>query len=415
MGGTAEGHPLEGFLYGTVETRSGQEYTGVIRWGKEESFWDDHFNSVKENLPYRKYLPNGETRRQKTLGVFGKDIHVNWEGDYAARQFVVRFGDIVAIEPGGSERVNVHLKGGIIERVNGGSNDIGNEITIYDETLGETSVPWDRIEKVRFRSTPSDVDVPGRRLFGDVETEVGEFSGFIQWDSDECLSTDKLDGHSEDGKMSIPFGKIRSIAREGAHSLVRLSDGRELTLSGSNDVDKSIRGILVEDPRYGRVKIGWRAFVEARFRESRDTGRPYSDYRPSEPIHGTVHSTSGKVHSGRIVIDLDEDHTWEFLNGSRADIDYLIPIGSVLSIEPRGRGSLVVLRGGSELNLNEGKDVSDESDGVLIWTRETLKTYLPWDDVERIDLDEPPQRTPRPTWRPIPSWTPCSCSWTGRK
>jgi hypothetical protein len=387
VGGMAEAHPLEGFLYGTVETRSGQEYTGVIRWGKEESFWDDHFNSVKEDLPYRMYLPSGERRRRKTIDVFGKNMDFNWEGDYASRQFVVRFGDIVSIEPAGSERANIRLKGGIVQRVNGGSNDIGNEITIYDDSLGETSVAWDRIEKITFRSTPSDVDVPGRRLFGEVATEVGEFSGFIQWDSDECLSIDKLDGHSEDGKVSIPFGKIRSIAREGAHSLVRLSDGRELALSGSNDVDKSIRGIMVEDPRYGRVKIGWRAFVEANFRDSRDSGRPYDAYRASEEIHGTVHSTNGEVYSGRIVIDLDEDHTWEFLNGSRADIDYLIPLGSVRSIEPRGRGSLVLLRGGAELNLNEGKDVTDDSDGVLIWTRETMKRYLSWDDVERIDFD----------------------------
>ena len=388
VAGAADGHPLQGFLYGTVETLSKQEYTGVIRWGKEESFWDDHFNSVKENLPYQKYLPEGQRgRRRKLIEIFGKDVDVAWEGDYAARQFVARFGDIVSIEPAGKERADVHLKGGSVERVNGGSNDIGNEITIYDESLGEMKVPWERIDKVTFRSTPSNVDVTARRLSGDVTTVAGEFSGFIQWDSDECLSTDKLDGESEDGKMSIPFGKIRSIAREGAHSRVKLADGRDLTLFGSNDVDESIRGILVEDPRYGRVKIGWKAFEQVTFRESRDTGRAYEDYPAPHEIRGTVRDTDGHVHTGRIAIDLDEAYTWEFLNGSRADIDYLIPLESVRSIEPQRRGSLVVLRGGAQLDLREGKDVSDESDGALIWTRETMKTYLAWDHVQRIDLD----------------------------
>jgi hypothetical protein len=385
---TAAGHPRQGFLYGTVETRSGQNYTGVIRWGKEESFWDDHFNSVKEDLPYREVLPPEERRRRKSIKVLGIDVDVKWEGDYVSRQFVARFGDIVSIVPTGKEGLDVHMKGGVVERVNGGSNDIGIDITVNDESLGEVMVPWDRIERVTFRATPSNVDVPALRLAGDVATDAGEFTGFIQWDSDECLSTDKLDGESEDGKVSIPFGKIRSIARStSSRSRVTLTDGRELSMSGSNDVDESIRGILVEDPRYGRVKIGWGAFQEVTFRESRETGRSYDEYSPSHEIRGRVTDTDGKVHSGLIVIDLDETQSWEFLNGSDREIDYLIPLASVQSIEPGRRGSVVVLRGGAQVDLSEGKDVSDESDGVLIRTGGKNGTYLAWDEVERIDLD----------------------------
>ena len=33
-----------GYLYGTIETTS-NSYTGFLRWGTEEAFWDDHFNS----------------------------------------------------------------------------------------------------------------------------------------------------------------------------------------------------------------------------------------------------------------------------------------------------------------------------------------------------------------------------------
>lgn len=384
----AAGHPQQGFLYGTVETRSGQDYTGVIRWGKEESFWDDHFNSVKEDLPYRELLPPEERRRRKSIKVLGIDVDVKWEGDYVGRQFVVRFGDIVSIEPVGKEAVDVHMKGGVVERVKGGSNDIGIDITVHDESLGDVEVPWDKIDRIVFRPTPSSVDIPASRLAGNVETELGEFSGFIQWDSDECLSTDKLDGETEDGKLSIAFGKIRSISRSGtSRSRVTLTDGRELTLGGSNDVDESIRGILVEDPRYGRVKIGREAFRSVTFRESRETGRAYADYSPLPEIRGKVRDSDGKVHSGQIVIDLDETQSWEFLNGSDGDIDYLIPLASVKSIEPGRRGSLVILRGGAQVDLHEGKDVSDESDGVLIRTGGKNGTYLTWAEVERIDLD----------------------------
>ena len=44
-----------GYLYGRVETRDGNAYVGELRWGDEESFWDDIFNASKvenENLDY---------------------------------------------------------------------------------------------------------------------------------------------------------------------------------------------------------------------------------------------------------------------------------------------------------------------------------------------------------------------------
>jgi hypothetical protein len=387
LAGAASAHPKQGYMYGTIETRSGQQYTGLIRWGKEESFWDDHFNSVKADLPYRKYLPEEERRHKSKFNIVGKKFDVTWDDDYTSRQFVARFGDIASLEPVGGERVDVKMKDGTVERVDGGSNDIGVELTIWSENLGEIQVPWERVDRVTFRATPADVEVAGARLQGDVLTESGTFSGFIQWDSDECLTTDKLDGESEDGKMSITFGKIRSIAREGSHSRVELADGRDLSLSGSNDVDESIRGILVEDPRYGRVKIGWNAFEKVTFRDSRESGRAYDDYSASHQLRGKVQDRNGQVHTGRIVLDLDEENPWEFLNGSRADIDYFVPLSYVRSIEPRRRGSQVTLKDGGQLDLREGKDVSDDSDGVLIWSRESMKTYVAWDDVERIDLD----------------------------
>jgi len=36
-----------GYIYGTIITESDEEYTGFIRWGNEEMYWHDIFNSVK--------------------------------------------------------------------------------------------------------------------------------------------------------------------------------------------------------------------------------------------------------------------------------------------------------------------------------------------------------------------------------
>ena len=51
---------------------------------------------------------------------------------------------------------------------------------------------------------------------------------------------------------------------DGAERIrVELRDGRILDLRGSNDVDRSNRGVVVES-EHGRFEIGWRDFVELR-------------------------------------------------------------------------------------------------------------------------------------------------------
>ena len=50
----------QGFIYGTVVTESGTEYQGFLRWGTQEAFWDDLFNSSKVELPFYDYLADDE-------------------------------------------------------------------------------------------------------------------------------------------------------------------------------------------------------------------------------------------------------------------------------------------------------------------------------------------------------------------
>ena len=92
----------QGFLYGQVVTNSGAEYVGFLRWGTQEAFWDDLFNSVKEDLPFYDYLDRGEADRSRDRGtrvrVFDRDIRVERRRP-VSRQFVSRFGDIASIEP----------------------------------------------------------------------------------------------------------------------------------------------------------------------------------------------------------------------------------------------------------------------------------------------------------------------------
>jgi hypothetical protein len=386
----AMAHPQSGFLYGTVETSGDKTYTGLLRWGGEESFWDDLFNSAKARLPYMDHLPREERSHRSRIEIFGFDVGYRWNEDYASRQFIARFGDIEEIRVHGRETADVVIKGGEIFPVKGASNDIGAEIQVEDPELGDVVIPWRRIDRIRFQATPPSVKPDGTRLYGSLYAEDERFDGFIQWDSQECLTTDRLDGSSEDGKMSIPMGRIASIEKHGRDRCrVHLKDGRQVVLGESNDVDASLRGVFVEDSRYGRVKVSWESFDRVEFGDAPGSGLGFEDYAAARPLSGSVTDEEGGERRGKLVIDLDESRSWEFLNGDRFGVEFFVPFGAVKSIIPRGgSSSRIVMRSGLEVVLEDAKDVSESNDGVVILKGQKDEgTYIRWRDVERIDFD----------------------------
>ena len=384
--------PHQGFLYGTVETKSGASYTGLLRWGREEAFWDDLFNATKPDEPATGKLPEGYRRDPQKIEVFGLRITGPWEHGWATRQFVARFGDIVEIRPRGGDRLDIVMKGGATWLLDGGSNDVGADIRVADATLGEVTVEWSRIRSIRFAATPADVKPSGQRLRAKIATTDGEFQGFLQWDSEEALTGDKLDGETEDGDVSIEMGRIRSIERVSRHaSRVSLADGRVLELSGSNDVDGSIRGVLVEDDRFGRVEIPWEVFVRAEIEAAPDSGPGYDAYAAGRPLAAKVTATDGRVRSGRIAFDLDESASWEMLNGSQADVEYSIPFARIKAIRPLGRKRAeVTLDSGQKLQLEGQTDVGESNAGVAFLDAEKSAVgpaYLAWDEISAIEFE----------------------------
>jgi len=287
------------------------------------------------------------------------------------------------------EKIEVTMKDGEIFAMKGGSNDVGATIAVRDASLGEIKVEWDRIERIVFRPTPPDARPSAFRLYGKVQTEEGPFEGFVQWDLQECLSTDELDGETADGDMSIPMGEIRAIEKRNRKgSTIELKDGREFVLEGTNDVDSSLRGIYVEDARYGRVEIPWEAFERVEFVEVDRTGRAYDDFAPGGQLKGRLVDYEDRTHAGDLVFDLDEARSWEILNGNLGDVEFMIPFGMIRSVEPtRGEASKVVLKSGETLTLRESQDVSESNDGVVVVREDGRNTYRPWDEIKRVEFD----------------------------
>lgn len=377
----------QGFIYGQITTRSGTTYEGRLRWDGEEAFWGDLFHASKEDLPYVEEIPEKERRRREPFKIFGITLGVNWNSS-GGRQFIARFGDLREIRTRRGDHATVVMQNGTEYELDGGG-DVDETIVVWDASIGEVELDWDNIRRIKFLPTPATLKVPVERLYGVVKTTEGELRGFIQWDKQECLSSDKLDGESRDGDMSIPMGNLRAIERRSRKSsVVTLEDGRELVLDGTNDVDDDNRGIYVEGPPYGRVLVTWDAFERVDFLEPPGSGPSYEEFQGAHALRGKVITRDGTSHRGRIIYDVDESETWEHLSGDWRDLTYEIPFSLISAIAPRDRdSSRVFLKSGEELVLEGSVDVNQGNAGIVVLQAEGKPVYVPWDQVKRVEFD----------------------------
>lgn len=304
-----------GFLYGRIETRY-RTYEGRLRWD-EEAFWDQYLDSRKERLPHWNLVPiEARTRRTSFsfLGAEGSQGRLRSQ----RRGFRARFGDIALIEPHSREWSTVTMRDGSRYELEGGG-DLWSRVQVFDAEHGTVAVDWERIRRIVFLPTPADLETDVARLFGTVQTSYGTFEGAIQWDQDESTSTDELDGDDRDGqRRSIPMGEIESLEQAGNRTRVRLWSGEQYELGGTNDVDRGNRGIWIHDVRYGRVLVPWPAFERLDFDASAaevSTGPGYQDFSPGRAIRGRVERHGGSPVTGRIAWDVDEERSWEVLDG----------------------------------------------------------------------------------------------------
>ncbi|MFT4736001.1 MAG: hypothetical protein ACI8QD_000682 [Cyclobacteriaceae bacterium] len=386
----------ESFLYGDVTTIDNRTYSGAIRWGKEEVYWTDLFNASKINNENLKYLSREEEEylNSRDHDDWGNSwVNVAWSSwEYKndhLHQFVTAFGNISSITPRSRDKVDVKLQNGEIILVDGdGYNDLGSDIKVYDDELGIIELDWSRIEKITFKPTPKKLENKfGEALFGKVICDQGIFTGYIQWDHDERVSSDKLDGDTDDGDVSIAFGKVKSIERIGySQSEVVLKSGRALELRGSNDVNSENRGVIVTVEGLGRIDIPWKSFESVEFLPAPSSAVTYKSFERQAKLEATVTVTNGDVHTGELIYDLDESFSFEVLNGKDDDTEFEIEFDLIKQIKPKNYNySLVELRNGDEFLLGDSQDVTDENDGLIV-RKGNDTIYIPWEKVSLVEF-----------------------------
>ena len=385
----------ECMLYGSVTTIEGKTYKGPIRWGNEEVFLSDIFNSEKTSNPYLKYLnkSNFKTNYKSSTRSNNRDwvnVSVNTKrnnSNYLIRKFQCRFGDIKSITITGRTSVNLELRSEKYINLNGGSNDVNTRISVLDNELGLLQLNWNKIDIINFfRPTQKTSDSFGQGIYGKLTTTQGVFTGFVQWDHDERLLDDKLDGKSSDGDLKIPFRKIKTITKLENNCLIKLNSGRELKLYGTNDVNSSNKGIIMNLPNIGRADFHWKHFISF---EILDEIAPESlcdtSFPESERLYGKIITKSDEEFEGIIVYDLDEAMDSELLNGYNDDIKFSIPFRNIESIKPMANDyAAVVLKSGEKLFLGDQADVSYKNAGILIFTSSEDFSIFKWDNIEKI-------------------------------
>jgi hypothetical protein len=385
----------ECMLYGSVTTIEGKTYEGPIRWGNEEVFLSDIFNSEKTSNPYLKYLnkSNFKTNYKSSTRSNNRDwvnVSVNTKrnnSNYLIRKFQCRFGDIKSITITGRTSVSLELRSEKYINLNGGSNDVNTRISVLDNELGLLQLNWNKIDIIKFfRPTQKTSDSFGQGIYGKLTTTQGIFTGFVQWDHDERLLDDKLDGKSSDGDLKIPFRKIKTITKLENNCLVKLSSGRELKLYGTNDVNSSNKGIIMNLPNIGRADFDWRHFISFEIlNEVAPESLCDTSFPDSERLYGKIITKSDEEFEGIIVYDLDEAMDSELLNGYNDDIKFSIPFRNIESIKPMANDyAAVVLKSGEKLFLGDQTDVSYKNAGILIFTTSEDFNIFKWDEIEEI-------------------------------
>lgn len=373
----------EGYLYAKVHT-SRTVYTGPIRWGAEEVLWSDVFNAAKSDDHFETMVDKDD----QSLLDYDWNFRSIWS-DNPAHQFNIQFGNIKTLTPLSKGRARITLKNDAEIVLRGeGYNDLESRIQIIDEELGVVGIDWEKIEKIEFLPTPKKLNlIFGKPLFGTVETARREkFTGYIVWDNDERVGNDKLDGDSEDGKMSLKFDDVASIQRSGGGCDVKLKSGREFYMDGSNDVDEGNRGVLVINPEIGIIKVSWKAFRNVTFTEPGFAIQSFDAFDKPAMLKGTVSRLDGNDLSGQIVFDLDETINFELIEGIENDIEYQVPLKNIRRITPKNSDfSSVELVSGKTLLLGDMRDVSSDNGGILVFEKGDKKPqYIRWRQVNEV-------------------------------
>ena len=137
--------------------------------------------------------PERLPKERHPIEIFGFEIAQRERPIDLGRPFMARFGDIARIEAHGRQ-VRVTLKSGTVFDLDRfAASDFDDGVRVWDGRRGVVDLDSLRIRTIELLPTAPLAAAPDR-LHGTVRTRQGDFTGFVQWDREECVGSDELDG-----------------------------------------------------------------------------------------------------------------------------------------------------------------------------------------------------------------------------
>ena len=365
---TVEAVPAAGAdrLFGVVARMDGSEIRGYIRWNGREA-------SLADLLPA--VAPGGSALAG------------------------VRFGHIDRMEPTGASGIRATLRSGQVVDVDAapvGPAGVGSsatdgavhvEVTLADGSI--ESVPWRAVRSVEFSGDGRTFAPPSARLRGTVRTASGQsFTGYLLWHGSEGLATDRV-GDEVEGTGGVPFAEVEAVHRDRPDALVvETTDGGAVSIRAEALARPGLGEILVADPFLGTVAVPWAAFRGLRLHEPDAEAPGRNAFDGGAPLLGAVVTRDGPTLSGPIRWDMDEDRTWQTLDGQDRGLRFSIELAHVASVRAFRQGAEVTLRDGRTFELGATNDVNWSNRGIQVGAGADA-VVVPWKMFVSARFDAP--------------------------
>lgn len=389
----SNGQISKNYIYAKVTTKDSSTFLGLVKFDKKLFMWSDFLRLDKLNNPYYKYIPKSKLIVSNRLVQIGNTDfeHIDKNLKYLKNHsLTIRFGFIKAIDFLENNQLIMEIKNKKFIELSYDAFFSTFDIEVKDKEFGKINIDASLIHRIEFLETPDDIVISkSKPIYGTVQTVQGEFTGFIRWDMDEVLEDDLIDGNWKYKEVSIAFKSIYSIKRHNDGCIVKTLSGRELYLKNSNDISYGNRGLEVNMPNVGKVKISWKDFKSLSLNHKiNKEGIGYDDYRIAQRLSGKIFLRDSTIRKGVIVYDLDEAMNVENIDGRNSNLRFSIPFMYIKSITPMGfKYSKVELKNGTKLFLGGENDVNYKNDGVLIFTESGKIEFFHWFEIKNIQFD----------------------------
>ena len=203
------------------------------------------------------------------------------------------------------------------------------------------------------------------------------------------MTDEELDGSDATQEYEIKFADIVSIEKDNNSSTVVLRNGKTLSLTGTNDVDQSNRGIWLDHPNLGRLEINWKQLQKLNIKPVTVDWLNFDDYAAMvHPMAGTITLRSGEtVKAVQIIYDLNQQSQFELLEAKINGANRQLPFRLVKKLTVKNEQSVdLLLRDGSVLVAYGTHSVNRDNIGLLI-TSADQQQWLQWKDIQAIEFD----------------------------